>query len=175
MASFVPARDGERMPVRSNGQDWQVSWHPADDPPEGRAHGAAGICVTAADELVLISHDGEHWGFPAGRPEGTETVEETLRREMLEEACVTVIGSRLLGYSRSECVRGRELGLVLVRSYWRAEVRLAKWAPEFEIRHRRVVPESEAKKHVRDPDLAATRISFRALEEAGAGDGHRPS
>ncbi|MFI7466828.1 NUDIX hydrolase [Nonomuraea sp. NPDC049646] len=166
MAALVAARDGERMPMRSNGQDWLVSWHPVDDPQEGRSNGAAGVCVTAAGGLVLISHDGEHWGFPAGRPEGTETIEETLRREMLEEACVTVTGSRLLGCSRSECVRGRELGLVLVRSYWRAEVRLDDWAPRFEIRHRRVVPVSEAKKYVRDPDPAATRISFRALDEA---------
>ncbi|WP_431916398.1 NUDIX hydrolase [Nonomuraea jabiensis] len=175
MTPIVPARDGERMLTHSNGQDWLVSWHPVDDPQKGKAHGAAGICVTAANEMVLISHDGEHWGFPAGRPEGTEAIEETLRREMLEEACVTVIGSRLLGYSRSECVRGRELGLVLIRSYWRAEVRLQEWEPEFEIRHRRVVPESEAKKYVRDPDLAATRVSFRALDEAVAGDGPRPS
>ncbi|MFC5830600.1 NUDIX hydrolase [Nonomuraea insulae] len=174
MTSIVPAHDGERMLTHSNGQDWLVSWHPVDDPQEGKPHGAAGICVTAAKEMVLISHDGEHWGFPAGRPEGTETIEETLRREMLEEACVTVIGSRLLGYSRSECVRGHELGLVLIRSYWRAEVRLQEWEPEFEIQHRRLVPESEAKKYVRDPDLAATRVSFRALEEAVAGDGPWP-
>ncbi|WP_221762140.1 NUDIX hydrolase [Nonomuraea sp. WAC 01424] len=175
MTAIVPARDGERMLTHSNGQDWHVSWHSVDDPQEGRPHGAAGICVTAPDELVLISHDGEHWGFPAGRPEGTETIEETLGREMLEEACVTVIGSRLLGYSRSECVRGRELGLVLIRSYWRAEVRLEEWAPEFEIQHRRLVPESEAKTYVRDPDLAATRVSFRALDVAATGDGLGPS
>ncbi|MFG1947803.1 NUDIX hydrolase [Nonomuraea sp. NPDC048826] len=172
MTSIVPARDGERMPAHANGQDWQVSWHPVDDPQEGRPHGAAGICVTAAHELVLISHDGEHWGFPAGRPEGTETIEETLRREMREEACVTVVASRLLGYCRSACVRGHELGLVLIRSYWRAEVRLEEWAPEFEIQHRRVVPGSEAKRYVRDPVPAATRVSFRALEEAAIGEGH---
>ncbi|MFI6817265.1 NUDIX hydrolase [Nonomuraea sp. NPDC050328] len=168
MTSIAPARDGERMVTHSNGQDWVVSWHPVDDPPEGEPHGAAGVCVTAGGEMVLISHDGEHWGFPAGRPEGAESVEETLRREMLEEACVTVVGSRLLGYSRSECVRGHELGLVLVRSYWRAEVRVLEWRPEFEVQHRRLVPEGEAEEHVRDPDQAATRISFRALEEAAA-------
>ena len=56
------------MPTRSGGQDWLVSWHLPDDPRPGRAHGAAGVCV-AGDRLVLISHDGVHWGFPAGRPE----------------------------------------------------------------------------------------------------------
>jgi ADP-ribose pyrophosphatase YjhB (NUDIX family) len=157
------------MPTHSNGQDWLVSWHPADDPPMGKQHGAAGICVATEDQLVLISHDGEHWGFPAGRPEGDETIEETLGREMREEACVEVVGARLLGFSRSQCVEGHEKGLVLVRSYWRAEVEIKPWEPQFEIGHRRVVAGAQATNHVRDPDDAANRISFRALAEAGLG------
>src|SRR5690348_746648 len=124
MSWNVPARDQEVMATHSNGQDWLVSWHPVDDEPTGKAHGAAGICVAEPDQLVLISHDGVHWGFPAGRPEGPETIEETLRREMREEACVEVLAERLLGFARSECVKGHEEGLVLVRSYWRAEVRV---------------------------------------------------
>jgi ADP-ribose pyrophosphatase YjhB (NUDIX family) len=155
------------MRTRSNGQDWAVSWHGPDEEPEGRAHGAAGVCLTGAGELVLISHDGEHWGFPAGRPEGNEPPEETLRREMLEEACVVVTGARLLGYSRSLCVDGHERGLVLVRSYWRAEVEVEPHEPRFEVRRRRLVPVAEAGAVVRDPDWAGTRIALRALREAG--------
>lgn len=167
MERSLAARDWEEMRSRANGQDWIVSWHPRQIPPDGAPHGAAGVCVTADAQLVLISHDGKHRGFPAGRPEGNERIEETLRREMLEEACVVVVRARLLGFARSTCVRGRQEGLVLVRSYWRAEVELKPWQPEFEIRHRRVVPAAEAKRHVRDPDAAATRISFRPLDEAG--------
>jgi hypothetical protein len=88
---------------------------------------------------------------------------------MMEEACVVVVGARLLGFARSECVNGRQQGLVLVRSYWRAEVEVKPWDPKFEIQHRRVVAAAEAKTHVRDPDAVATRISFRALDEAGVG------
>lgn len=157
----------ERMPTRTGGQDWLVSWHPPDDAPAGRPHGAAGVCV-AAGQLVLISHDGTHWGFPAGRPDGDdESIEETLRRELWEEACVRVTRTGLLGFARSECVGGHEQGLVLVRSYWRAEVQILPWEPRFEVRHRRVVPADEARDHVRDPDEVATRVSFLALTAAG--------
>jgi 8-oxo-dGTP pyrophosphatase MutT (NUDIX family) len=164
----IPARDREQMPTHSGGQDWLVSWHLPDDPPAGRPHGAAGVCV-AGDQLVLISHDGVHWGFPAGRPDGDESIEETLRREMWEEACVRVFGARMLGFARSECVGGHEAGLILVRSYWRAEVEIEPWEPRFEIEHRRIVPGAQAREYVRDPDGAATRISLRALTEAALG------
>ena len=170
MTAPTAARDLETMPTVSGGQHWLVSWHPADAAPEGRNHGSAGICVgNNGRDLVLISPDEVHWGFPAGRPEGAETLRETLDREMREEACVEVLDARLLGYSRSQCVRGHEEGLVLVRSYWLADVAIGSWKPEFEVVHRRVFPAAEATTYVRDPDAAATRISLRALAEAGLG------
>jgi hypothetical protein len=43
------------------------------------------------------------------------------------------------------------------------------WNPQFEIAHRRIVPAAKAGEYVRDPDDAATRISMRALAEAGLG------
>lgn len=56
---------------------------------------------------------------------------------------------------------------MLVRAYWRADVEILPWEPEFEIIHRRVVAAAAARAQVRDPDDVATRISFRALAEAG--------
>jgi ADP-ribose pyrophosphatase YjhB (NUDIX family) len=50
----------------------------------------------------VISRDGVIWDLPAGRPEPGESWEQTLRREMDEEACATVIAARLLGFTRGQ-------------------------------------------------------------------------
>jgi ADP-ribose pyrophosphatase YjhB (NUDIX family) len=142
-AAPLVLRDGEEYLIHADGQTWAASWHPPDTPPDGRPHGATGVCVTGAGDVVLISTDGEHWDLPAGRPEGDETWEQTLRREMLEEACARVRHARLLGFSRGVCLEGHEQGLVLVRSVCRADVDLEPWDPQFEIPHRRLVSADE--------------------------------
>lgn len=161
----IAARDGEEIAFRADDGDWTVSWHPPPIPPDGTPHGAAGLCVTGNGEIVLINTDGEHWDLPAGRPEGDETWEETLRREMLEEACATVVRARLLGFSRGTCLTGPQAGRVIVRSLWRAEVDLAPWEPQFEITHRRVAPIAGVIDQLAIPDSLA-RIISRALHEA---------
>ncbi|HEY0734022.1 MAG TPA: NUDIX domain-containing protein [Herpetosiphonaceae bacterium] len=158
------ARDGEEYLIRANNQEWIISWSPPPTAPPGKAHGSAGVCVTSTDELVLISADGVGWDLPAGRTEHDETWEQTLRREMREEACATVVTARLLGFARSVCVAGPELGLTLVRSFWRADVLLDAWEPQFEITHRRVMPATEALAHLPPVYLP---IIHRALDEAG--------
>ena len=160
------ASDLEEVTVPANGGDWRMAWHPRADAPPGQPHGASAFCVTTDGEVVLISPDGSRWGWPGGRPEPGESWEDTLRREMLEEACATVTEARLLGFVRSRCLAGRETGLVLVRSIWRAQVRLLPWQPEHEIPYRRVIP-------VRDlarclwMENGAEQISSRAAREAG--------
>ncbi|MET7418968.1 NUDIX domain-containing protein [Dactylosporangium sp. NPDC005555] len=161
-----PAPVAVPLAARGNHQDWLVSWHPPADRPVGRAHGASGVCLDGTD-LVLVSHEGEHFGLPGGRQEGDETDLETLCREMREEACVRVTEARLLGHTRSECVAGRELGVVLVRSFWRAEVLLDPWEPRFEVPHRRVVPSAAAGDEVWDVADGSARIIARVLREAG--------
>jgi ADP-ribose pyrophosphatase YjhB (NUDIX family) len=133
------AVDGVQIPVRSGGQQWLVSWHPPPEPPGGTPHGAEGVCVTADGGIVVISPDGTIWDLPAGRPEPGENWEQTLRREMDEEACATVTGARMLGFTRGQCVTGPERGRVLVRSVWRADVELRPWEARFEIADRRIV------------------------------------
>jgi ADP-ribose pyrophosphatase YjhB (NUDIX family) len=133
-------KEYEEFQVESGGQDVLSTWFPAHDVPEGKCHGSAGICVTDNGEVVLITQDGKSWGFPGGRPEGSESWEETLRREVREEACVEVADAKLLGFHRGECIRGHEKGLVLVRSLWLANVQLQKWVPEPETLARKLVP-----------------------------------
>ena len=137
------AADGVRIPVWSGGQQWLVSWHPPPEPPDGIPHGAEGVCVTPDGGIVIISPDGKLWDLPAGRPEPGESWEQTLRREMDEEACATIVRAQLLGFTRGQCVTGSEHGRVLVRSVWRADVELRPWEARFEIADRRVIAASE--------------------------------
>jgi 8-oxo-dGTP pyrophosphatase MutT (NUDIX family) len=163
-------RDGEEYEFESAGQRWVSSWHCRAAAPAGRRHGSAGICVTEGGEVVLASADGKSWDFPAGRPEGDEGWEETLRREMLEEACAVVTEARLLGFCRGRCVEGAEAGLVLVRSIWMAKVEILDWRPQFEMKFRCVVPPREAMNRV--PGIYEP-IWRRALIEGGLDWGGR--
>lgn len=162
------ARDGEAFALRAGGSFWALSWHGPGAAPDGTPHGANGLCVTADGDVVLISPDGRRWGWPGGRPEGEESWEQTLRREMLEEACATVREARLLGFCRSACLAGPERGLVLVRSIWRARVELLPWAPRFEIAFRRVVPAAQAMAEFWT-EKGAKPVYRRAFQEAGLG------
>ena len=150
----------------SNGGDWRMAWHPPDHAPPGRPHGANAFCVTAGNEVVLISTDGSRWGWPGGRPEPGESWQDTLTREMLEEACARVTSARLLGFVRSRCLSGHEKGLVLVRSIWRAEVTLLPWEPEHEIPFRRVVPARDLATQLWMEEDAAPIYSRAAMEAA---------
>ena len=140
---MIVAEDSAEWTVTSRGQQWRMAWHPPPAPPAGRMHGSAAVCVTAG-QVVLVSSDGARWGLPGGRPEPGEDWVDTLRREVAEEACATVTGHRLLGYSRGACVRGPEQGLVLVRAHFRAEVTLNPWRSVFEMSDRRLVAASDA-------------------------------
>ncbi len=159
------AMDGHDLVVSSNGQDWRVGWYPPPEPPPGTPHGVAAVCVSG-DRVVLVSSDGQRWSLPGGRPEPQERWADTLRREVAEEACAVVQRARLLGFTRGVCVRGPEQGLVLVRSMWRAEVRLQRWAPHFEIAHRRLVPADEALRSVTIAEPGVGPIYRRMFAEA---------
>jgi ADP-ribose pyrophosphatase YjhB (NUDIX family) len=160
------AREGRDLVVSSDGQDWRVGWYPPPDPPAGTPHGAAAVCVSGS-RVVLVSSDGCRWGLPGGRPEPGERWVDTLRREVAEEACAVVTSCRLLGFSRGVCVQGPQEGLVLVRSLWRAEVRLERWAPRFEIAHRRLLPADEALRLVTVAEPTVGPIYRRMFVEAG--------
>jgi ADP-ribose pyrophosphatase YjhB (NUDIX family) len=160
------ARDGEEFAVWSNGGEWLTAWHAPSSAPTGTPHGANGFCIAGDDGVVLISSDGERWGWPGGRPEGNESWEETLRREVMEETSSIVRSARLLGFCRRACLSGAENGRVLVRSIWRAEVEVMPWKPRFEISHRRVVPAAELMSHLW-VEAGFEPIYLRALREAG--------
>ncbi len=154
--------------IESSGQTWNVLWYPPSVAPAGKCHGAAGICVTPQGEVVLISTDGTLWGLPAGRPESKEDWRDTLRREMHEEACVTVIVERLLGFCVSRCIKGPQTGVVLVRSFWLAQVSVDAWDPQFEIARRRMVSVNDVWSHMDQTYMPVYRHAFALAQLASA-------
>lgn len=160
------ALDRAQLAVISNGGDWLISWYPPDAQPEGKPHGATGVCVTDFREVVLVSEDGARWGFPGGRTEPGEDWIDTLRRELMEEACVGVLHSELVGWGRGECLTGDERGLVLVRSMWNVRVELYDWDPQFEMLHRSLCAPDQLQGHLfMEPGMEP--IYRRQMKEAG--------
>ena len=156
--------DGDEIDVHYRGQLWSISWHSPRESPLGDRHGSAGICITEDRKVILVSVDGEQWDIPAGRPEGDESWEETLLREMLEEACARVTDAQLLGFCRGTCIDGAEAGLILVRSIWLAKVQLLEWKAGFETHFRRVVSVIHAIEYL---PSAFQSVWQRAFREAG--------
>ena len=72
-------------------------------PPSGLTIQSSGLCFTPEGLITLVS-DGKGWVCPGGYPEEGEALEETLIREIAEEACDRVIDCRYIG-----CVRTYEL------------------------------------------------------------------
>ena len=134
MSGFVSSADGR----------WSVTWSPQDAAPPGESHGSSGICLTSGG-VVLVSRDGARWELPAGRPEQGESLLETLRREVREEACCEAESAVLLGFTTSECHDGPERGLTLVRAHWAARVEAGPWRPVHEIVRRLVVPVTDVR------------------------------
>ncbi len=133
------ARDYEVIPV---GEDsgWTHAWYPPAEPPDGQSHGSGGVCFTSPDEIVLIRIRGcEPFELPQGRPEEGESWEDTFRREVMEEARAAVLEAKLLGYQRICCLKGELAGLIRVRSFWKANVKLLDWIPQQEIEERKLV------------------------------------
>lgn len=153
----------EELNVCVDGHAVVISWHAPEDVPDGKRHGSAAVCVTASGEILVVQADWG-WNFPGGRPEGDETWEATMRREVLEEACATVTDARLLGFARSRILDGPEAGSILVRSFWRAEVEVGEWRPQFEMTQRRAVSPGVIFSYL--PEVFAP-VFRRVLTEAG--------
>lgn len=168
-----PSADDATFVVRSSHQVWHVRWHGATHLPGGSDHGASAICVIEDGRVLLVSRDAVLWGFPGGRPEQDESPQQTLAREVREEAGADVVSATLLGYTASHCVVGVQAGTTLVRSFWIARVMLLPWRPAFEIEHRKLFSPDDveailARSH---PDGSAPLL-IRAFRAAMAIEGN---
>lgn len=56
-----------------------------------------GICFDEKDRILVCRKPGESWQIPGGTPEQNESLEDTLRREFLEEVNVGIRNPKPLG------------------------------------------------------------------------------
>ena len=128
------------------GRAVRAVWRPEPwQPPRERVTQASGLCYTSAGEVLLVSQDGAHWALPGGHLEAGETLEETLRREVREEACADVLDCAYLGCQE---IQERD-GEALLPSYYQARywarVALDRFEPAHETRFRRLVAPVDVK------------------------------
>ncbi|MEK9200857.1 MAG: NUDIX domain-containing protein, partial [Patescibacteria group bacterium] len=87
------------------GKDYELEWIPNDGTdlvqytPITQAYG---VCITSENTAVIVTEDeGSNWTLPGGSVEPGETLEQTLVREVDEEADITIKDIRLLGLQKS--------------------------------------------------------------------------
>lgn len=116
---------------------WSASRTP---PPRALITQASGLCFTNDGLIILIAGEEGTWSLPGGHPEPGETIEQTLVREVREEACAVV---EHLAYLGAQQVDDPSAPTGLTRYYqtrfW-ARVHLEPFHPQFEILHRTLAP-----------------------------------
>ena len=110
-----------------------VSWlEPTDAPPDDVIQRAEAAAFTANSALVAVAEGNTQftwWVLPGGRREPWERLEETLRRELLEEACARLQTSQPLGFVHVRHLNGERAGRVTTDALFWARVELLPFEP----------------------------------------------
>jgi 8-oxo-dGTP pyrophosphatase MutT (NUDIX family) len=128
--------------VVAGGQRYRVAWFdPPFRPPPPETTQALGICFTPARTIVLVTWNGTEWSLPGGTVEPGETLEQTLVREVREEASARVPACEYIGCQRVTALEADEAPYYQTR-FW-ARVELDPFVATHEMIARRAVPPGE--------------------------------
>ena len=136
--------------ITFDGREVFLEWFETSNYPKGMAISqVAGFCFNERGEVLVIKNK-RGWGFPGGHPEKGEAAEEALRREIWEEASVTIKKPRLVGCldirdPRNESIEGKHYAQL---RYLAKVDKIADFKKEFETSDRLFVPVSELSKYI---------------------------
>jgi ADP-ribose pyrophosphatase YjhB (NUDIX family) len=126
------------------GRELLVTWRDASfSPPQRPGDQASGICFTEDGTVVLVTNDGQTWSLPGGHTEPGESAEETLVREVNEEACAKVTDLAYLGSQEVRDLADSIGSTVHYQALFWARVRLSNFEPKYETTARKLVSPSE--------------------------------
>lgn len=154
--------------ISFDGRNIDLEWVETREIPESiKISQVTGLCVDENNEILIIKND-RGWGFPGGHPELGETPEETLRRELAEEASVEIKDSILVGYVHAsdpdnDSIEGKEYAQL--RFFCRPS-KIDEFKGEFETSERKFVSVDSLPEYIpwiSSPVAAAQTESLKKL------------
>lgn len=140
---------GEEPPPRVvenhliDGRSVTVTWFdPPFRPEPPNTNQAYGLCFALDGRIVIVGTHNQgvpYWNLPGGGVLEGESLEECLRREVLEEVCAQVLDSQYIGCQRVDEPDHPDGPLRYYQARFWARVNLLSWRPEHETFERRLV------------------------------------